>query len=174
MKAFATAVLLAGSAAVFAQQTGQSQPSTNTPDRTSQSQQSQTQQQNQGQQTFTGCLTSANGVFSLTVADPPLPGATAQNTAFTLKPSGDVDLKSQVNHKVEVKGTAGSTDDAARVAERTSSQATGTTGSNGSTSRNTGTATPRVETSAKAQIVARTLTVSSVREVASKCDPLAK
>jgi len=173
MKAFATAVLLAGSAAVFAQQTGQSQPSTNTPDRTSQGQQGQTQQ-NQGQQTFTGCLSSANGVFTLTVADPPLPGATAQNTAFTLKPSGEVDLKSQVNHKVEVKGTAGSTDDAARVVEGTSSQATGTTGSNANTSRTTGTATPRVETSAKAQIVARTLTVSSVREVASKCDPLAK
>jgi len=173
MKAFATAVLLAGSAAVFAEQTGQSQPSTNTPDATSRSQQAQSQQ-SQGQQTFTGCLTSANGVFTLTVADPPLPGATAQNTAFTLKPSGNVDLKSKVNHKVEVKGTAGSTDDAARVVEGTSSQATGTTGSNGNTSRNTGTATPRVETSAKAQIVARTLAVSSVREVASKCDPLAK
>jgi hypothetical protein len=173
MKAFATAVLLAGSAAVFAQQTGQAQSSTNTPDTKSQTQQSQTQQ-NQQQQTFTGCLTTANGVFTLTVADPPLPGATAQNTAFTLQPSGNVDLKSQVNHKVEVKGTAGSANDAARVAERTSSQATGTTGSNGNTARNTGTVTPRVETSAKAQIVARTLTVSSVREVGSKCDPLAK
>jgi hypothetical protein len=33
---------------------------------------------------------------------------------------------------------------------------------------------PRVETSAKAQIVAQTLTVSAIKEVSSKCDPLAK
>jgi hypothetical protein len=150
MRAFATAVLLAAAAAVFAQQSTPQQP-----------------------QTFTGCLTSANNVYTLTVADPPVPGATAQTTAFTLKPSGTIDLKSHVNQKVEVKGNAVSTDDAARVVEKSSSQATGTSGSNG-TQPKTGGVTPRVETSAKAQIVAQTLTVSAIKEVSSKCDPLAK
>src|SRR5690348_13004528 len=103
MRAFATAVLLSASAAVFAQQSGQQQnPSSTTPDRSQQSQTTRSQS-NQQPQTFTGCLTSANNVFTLTVADPPIPGATAQNTAFTLKPSGNVDLKSHVNQKVEVK-----------------------------------------------------------------------
>lgn len=150
MQPFATAVLLAASAAVFAQQTNQPP-----------------------QQTFTGCLTSANDVYTLTVADPPVPGATAQNTAFTLKPSGNLDLKSHVNQKVEVKGNAVSTDDAARVVEGSSSQATGTSGSNGN-QPNTGGVRPRVETTAKAQIVAQTLTVSAIKEVSSKCDPIAK
>jgi hypothetical protein len=148
MRTLATAVLLAASAAVFAQQSNQ-------------------------QQTFTGCLTSANNVYTLTVADPPVAGVTAQNTAFTLKPSGDVDLKSHVNQKVEVKGNAVSTDDAARVVDGSSSQATGTSGSNGN-QPNTGGVRPRVETTAKAQIVAQTLTVSAIKEVSSKCDPLAK
>jgi hypothetical protein len=150
MRAFATAVLLAASAAVFAQQSNQQQ-----------------------QQTYTGCLTSANNVYTLTVADPPVPGATAQNTAFTLKPAGKVDLKSHVNQKVEVKGNAVSTDDAARVVQRSSSQATGTSGSNGN-QPNTGGVKPRVETTAKAEIVAQTLAVSTIKEVSSKCDPLAK
>ena len=144
-----------------------------TPDQSPQGQASQQPSAQPGQQTFAGCLTSANNVYTLTVADAPIPGATAQNTAFTLKPSGNVDLKSHVNHKVEVKGTAVSTDDSARVSERSPSQATGTSGAN-TTQPNTGGARPRVETSAKAQIVAQTLTVSSVREVSSKCDPLAK
>ena len=108
---------------VFAQQNNQPETSNR-----AQSQTSQTQSGQQGPQTFTGCLTSANNVFTLTVADPPIPGATAQNTAFTVKPSGSLDLKSHVDHKVEVKGTAGPASDAARVVEHSTSQATGTSG----------------------------------------------
>lgn len=173
MRAFATAVLLAASAAVFAQQANQQQRPSNTPDRAAQDQASRQPSHQQGPQTFTGCLTSANDVYTLTVADAPIPGATAQNTAFTLKPSGNVDLKSHVNQTVEVKGTAVSTDDSARVVERSPSQATGTSGSKAN-EPNTGGVRPRVETTAKAQIVAQTLTVGSIREVSSKCDPLAK
>jgi len=173
MRAFATAVLLAAATALSAQQTNQQGSSTNTPDRNTPGQ-ARRSEPNQAQQTFTGCLSSANNVFTLTVADPPTPGATAQNTAFTLKPSGNVDLKSHVNHKVEVKGTAVSTDDAARVVEKSPAQTTGTSGANANAGRSTGTITPRVETSARAQIVAQTLTVSSLRDVSAKCDPLRK
>jgi len=174
MKRFAMAVFLAASATAFAQQNGQNPQQGQNQQNQARTQQNQSSQNQQGQQTFTGCLTSAQNAFTLTVADPPIPGATAQNTAFTLKPSGNVDLKSHVNKKVEVKGTAVSTDDAARVVE-SSGQAKGTSGAaNGNTARNTGTVTPRVETTAKAQIIARTLNVSSIREVGSKCDPIAK
>jgi len=172
MRAFATAVLLTASAAVFAQQTSQ-QNSATSPSRTP-TQATQDQSSQQSQQTYTGCLTAANDVFTLTVADPPVPGATAQNTAFMLKPSANVDLKLHVNHKVEVKGAASPANDAARVTEHSSSQATGTSGADPNSVRGTGTVTPRVETNAKAEIVAQTLTVSSLRDVASKCDPLAK
>jgi hypothetical protein len=175
MRAFVTAAFLAASAAAYAQPSGQQHNSSN-PAPTSQQQNQSSQQNQQGQpQTFTGCLTSAESLFTLTVADPPIPGATATTVAYTLKPSGNVDLKRHVNQKVEVKGIAVSTDDAARVVDTTGSRATGTSGSSGGgTPPNTGTVTPRVETTAKAQIVARTLNVTSIRELASNCDPIAK
>jgi hypothetical protein len=176
MKAFTTAVLVAASAAAFAQQP--------TPD-----------------VTVTGCLTSAQNVYTLTTSDSQ-PGASAPTTvSYTLQPASNVDLKSHVNHKVEIKGTETAAQDSARVVDSTRSQApTGTSGSansgatsnagsgaNGSASggansgannnANSGASggkTPVVETTTKAQIVAKTLSVSSVRMVAAQCDPTAK
>lgn len=179
MKGFAIAAILAASATAFAQngQSPQQQPQRqqNQPQNQPQTQQQNQQQSQQGQQTFTGCLSSAQNAYTLTVADPPVPGATATTTAYTLKPSGNIDLKSHVNQKVEVKGTAVSTDDAARVVEAGGDRTAGTSGAaNNNTARNTGTVTPRVETTTKAQIIARTLNVSSVRQVASKCDPISQ
>lgn len=193
MKGLATAVFVAASAAVFAQQPA-SDASRSPQNATSSQQQPQQQQPpsqsgQSGQVTVTGCLTSAQNVFTLT-ANGSQPGASAPTTVtYTLQPTSNVDLKSQVNHKVEIKGTETAAQGSARVVDSTRSQApTGTSGSgnagaNGATGSaganatggpNAGGRTPVVETTAKAQIVAKTLSVNSVRTVAAQCDPIAK
>jgi hypothetical protein len=158
MRAFVTSVLVAATAATYAQ--------TPTPGQQSTSPQGATGQQQS--QTVTGCLTSAQNSFTLTVTDPQQPGATTPTTVtYALTPAANVDLKAHVNHKVEVRGreTAGQT--SAAVVDSSRSQATpaGTSGT-----ANTGKPTPTVETTAKAQIVAKTLSVESVKMVAARCD----
>jgi hypothetical protein len=118
--------------------------------------------------TVTGCLTAAQDKFTLTVTDAQQPGTTTTPTTVTysLQPAASVDLKAHVNHKVEVKGTEGPGQTQAAVVDSSRSQATpaGTSGTAGSTP------TPTVETTAKAQIVAKPLSVESIRMVADRCD----
>lgn len=141
--------------------------------------------------TVTGCLAAGpNNTFTLVTAAPNSPAATGTSGASTgsaagasgaaagtstgtsapavktitylLSPYGNVDLKGNAGHKVQVTGV---TTPSATVASQTDRSA--------AQERPQGTSrTPVVKTTERAQIVAHHLNVASVRTVAAKCDIL--
>lgn len=137
-----------------------------------------------GTVTVTGCLVAGpNNSFTLTTADTSgssagsssnteATGTTATTPAgskvvktitYALSPGSNVDLKGNAGHKVQVTGTA-----TPAQASASSTDASATTG----IAQGTSGKTPVVQTTAQAQIVARQLTVNSVKTVAAKCDIL--
>jgi hypothetical protein len=135
--------------------------------------------------TVTGCLAAGpNNTFTLVAPDtsatanaPAAPTGTTGSTAttptgskvvktitYTLTPHGKVDLKSNVGHQVQVSGSETSAQASTTTVERSA-------GASESTPRASG-ATPSVKTTAQAQIVARQLSVDSVKAIADKCDIL--
>lgn len=141
------------------------------------------------EQTLTGCLTSADNIFTLTVVnDSGAPGTTVENISYTLAPGSGVELQPHLNKRVTVKGTdAGqdaATSDRIVVNSPSSGTATGTagqnaggagnttdrsTGTSGSSSADAGRATPKVETEAKARITQRTFNVTNVQPASGSC-----
>lgn len=191
MKMTLTAGLfVAASAAAFAQQapSGSQAPAHNPATHTQQS--APAEQPKSGEQTITGCLTSADNVFTLTMldADQP-PGSTVPTVSYTLAPGTGVDLKPHVNRKVQVRGTEageGMQNSARVVVDASGPRPTGTSGTatsnaadnNGNNAGATAASgarpsgsgdTPTVETSAKARIVAKTLNVSAVQAASGNC-----
>lgn len=121
-----------------------------------------------GERTLTGCLTSAENIYTLTVLDDSgTPGSTAETIAYTLAPGSGVELRAYLNRRVTVKGTDAGQDAAAssRVEMKTppAPAATGTSGRTGSAAGDAGGVTPKVETSAKTRITSRTFNVTNVQ-----------
>lgn len=164
------ACIVAGAsvAGAAAQQPAASQPSQSTAPRANQ------------QITITGCVAAGqNNTFTLTAAptetqqEAPT-GTTATTPAgtkvtktitYTLAGGSQAELKSHVGHTVQVTGVEAPPQVSTKVQEKTEgqAQAQGTSGTSAS-------ARPKVETTSQAQIVARQLTVSSVKMVSEKCD----
>ncbi len=137
--------------------------------------------------TVTGCLAAGpNNTFTLTSPAPAnqsttsagttgTTGTTAGSTGstagknavktitYTLTAGSNVDLKGQVGRKVQVSGTATPPQASASETEGSAAveQPKGTSGR-----------TPVVKTTEQAHIVARQMTVSSVKTVAANCDIL--
>jgi hypothetical protein len=186
---FAAGLFAVASAVGFAQapagSTSQT-PSAASPQRPSSQSASQSAQPRQGEQTITGCLTSAENIYTLTVMDDTgAPGTTATTTAYTLLPGTGVDLKTFVNKRITVKGMeAGpAMQNSTRVVERAPAT-TAPTGTSGSTAAgndtnrtaagdNTGNSSaadrPTVQSEAKARINAKTLNVSNVQPASGSC-----
>jgi hypothetical protein len=142
-----------------------------------------------GEQTLTGCLTSADKIYTLTVLDDSgTPGTTAQTISYTLAPGSAVDLQPHLNKRVTVKGTDAGQD--AVKSERvvtstpTAPAATGTSGtSSGAAGATTGTAgannppasggasgtTPTVTSTAKARVTTRLFNVTDVQPASGSC-----
>ena len=82
---------------------------------------------------------------------------------YALTPSGNVDLKSNAGHKVQLTGAESPAQANASEVDRsaTTERAQGTSGR-----------TPVVQTTEQAQIVQKRLSVTSVKQVAPKCDIL--
>ena len=105
---FAAGLFVAASAAAFAQQApAGSQGAQQSPTARPQQQQTTTAEQPRaGEQTVTGCLTSADNIFTLTLSDSNLPpGSTVPTISYTLAPGSGVDLEPHVGKMVQVKGT---------------------------------------------------------------------
>lgn len=126
-----------------------------------------------GEQTITGCLTSADNVFTLTVLDDSgAPGTTAETIAYTLAPGTGVDLQPLLNKRVTVKGTdAGPDAQSSNRVVMKSPAAPAATGTSGSGARDAKPAglTPKVETSAKARITSKTFNVTNVQPASGNC-----
>ncbi|MBS1818061.1 MAG: hypothetical protein JSU08_09035 [Acidobacteria bacterium] len=194
MKHTLTAGLVAvASAVVFAQTpssaTGQNASQGNT----------QGNRTSSGEQTLTGCLTSADNIFTLTVMDDSgAPGTTAETIAYTLAPGSGVDLKGHLNKRITVKGTDAGPDaqSSNRVVMNTPAApaATGTSGRSAAGATDSGAnrgntngnqnagqpgnqsnasgangSTPMVQTSAKARITQKTFNVTSVQPANGNC-----
>jgi hypothetical protein len=130
--------------------------------------------------TVTGCLAAgANNTFTLTAAAPAMSetptGTTATTPAgtkvtktitYTLTGGKPEELKPHVGHTIAVTGVeaAPQTTAASRDASSGAASAQGTSGSSAKTP-----AKPNVETTAQTQIVARQLSISSVKMVSASC-----
>ncbi|MGE3955193.1 MAG: hypothetical protein AB7H96_00630 [Vicinamibacterales bacterium] len=154
-----------------------------------QPQQGNTAQPSPREQTLTGCLTSADNIFTLTIVDDSgAPGTTVENISYTLAPGSGVDLRAHLNKRVTVKGTDAGQDAATskRIVVDSPSAGTATgaagqrasdagnttdrsTGTSGTGSADAGGATPKVETEAKARITQRTFNVTNVQPAAGSC-----
>ena len=120
--------------------------------------------------TVTGCLQAApdQRTFTLTTSDKSgasnaAKGGKVKTISYTLLPQANVDLKSHVGHTVQVTGAEPQTPDA-DVATTAHDTATGTAGTTGQQK-----VQPKVETTAKTEIVAKRLSVSSVKQIAADC-----
>ncbi len=184
----AAGLFVAASAAAYAQQTPAGSTGAGTPPASGGQRPQQTaspEQPRAGEQTLTGCLTSADNIYTLTLldADQP-PGSTVPTVSYTLAPGSGVDLRPHVNKKVQVKGTEAGPgmENSQRVVVDSSRPAptgtSGTAGANdngrsGSTNNapnpSRGGSTPTVQTEAKARIVAKTLNVSAVQPAQGSC-----
>lgn len=185
----AAGLFVAASAATFAQAPQGTQPAQGTaarqPDSTAQRAAGVG-----GERTLTGCLTSAENIYTLTVLDDSgAPGSTAETIAYTLAPGSGVELQAHLNKRVTVKGTDAGQDAAAssRVELKTPAApaATGTSGTReaapasgdaaatrGGSSTGAGSnagVTPKVETSAKTRITSRTFNVTNVQPATGAC-----
>jgi hypothetical protein len=132
--------------------------------------------------TVTGCVAAGpNNTFTLSGAapenEPPL-GTTATTPAgdkiaktvtYALVGDKAAELKSHVGHTVQITGSESAPQAAAQVNEKSSG--TSAAGTSGTAS---GSAKPKVETTAQAQIVTRQLTVNSVKMVSNNCTLLRK
>lgn len=150
----------------------------------------QTQGQTQGQQqssaqsqggqnvTVTGCVAAGpNNSYTLsgpapanepplgTTATTPAGAKVAKTVTYLLTGDKAAELKSHVGHTVQVTGAESAPQAAAQVNEKSSG--TTATGTSGATS--SGSAKPKVETTAQAQIVTRQLTVNAVKMVSNNC-----
>lgn len=187
---FAAGLFVAASAAAFAQQApAGSHGSPQSPAaRPQQQQTAPAEQPKAGEQTITGCLTSADNMYTLTLSDANMPpGSTVPTISYTLAPGTGVDLKPHVGKMVQVKGTEagpGMQNSQRVVVDRSAPTPTGTSGSTGAANpsdANAGNAgastgsrqpagdTPTVQTEAKAKIVAKTLNVSTVQPAHGQC-----
>jgi len=175
----ATGLFVAASAAVFAQTPAGSAPQTTTTTSQRQGSTASSEQNNAPrEQTLTGCLTSADNIYTLTVMDDTgAPGTTAQTTSYTLAPGSGVDLQAYLNKRVTVKGTDAGPDAQAtnRVEMHTppAPAATGTSGTGASAGKASSSApdgkTPTVQTTAKARINAKTFNVATVQPATGGC-----
>ena len=185
----AAGLFVAASTAAFAQQApAGSQGSQQSP--TTRPQQQQTapaEQPKAGEQTITGCLTSADNMYTLTLSDANMPpGSTVPTISYTLAPGTGVDLQPHVGKMVQVKGTEagpGMQNSQRVVVDRSAPTPTGTAGSADAAGANRSDAnagastgsresagdTPTVQTEAKAKIVAKTLNVSTVQPAQGQC-----
>ena len=127
--------------------------------------------------TVTGCLQAApdQRTFTLTTSDTAAstaasgaaaasgangPNAQIKTITYSLTPQTSVDLKSHVGHTVQVTGTAPPAQDEVSTSTHDTAATTGTAGQPGKA---------KVETTAKADIVAKRLNVSAVKMVSSQC-----
>jgi hypothetical protein len=130
--------------------------------------------------TVTGCVAAGpNNTYTLTGAAPkneaplgttattPAGDKVAKTVTFTLTGDKAAELKSHVGHTVEVTGTESAPQANAQVNEKSAAPA-GTSGTAGAG------ATPKVETTAQAQIVTRPLAVAAVKMVSTSCTLLNK
>ena len=131
--------------------------------------------------TVTGCLGPGPDRNSFTLTSAAKPGTVGtvgtidestgrivqtpdiKTIVYTVEPIATVDLRPQVGHTVEVTGFEPTQQSQVNTTEkdRSSTSATGTTGEVPSKST--------VETTAKAEIVARRLTVSAVKQISKGC-----
>ena len=164
LAAFSAAAWLS---AVLAAQTPSQQP------------QPQAPSQSRGAQnvTVTGCIAAGpNNTYTLsgpapanepplgTTATTPAGNKVAKTVTYTLVGDKSAELKSHVGHTVQVTGTESAPQAAAQVNEKSSG--TSTAGTSGTAS---GSANPKVETTAQAQIVTHQLTVGAVKMVSNNC-----
>lgn len=174
----AAGLFVAASAAAFAQ-TPAASPSTQTASPQRQGSASSPQQNSAPrEQTLTGCLTSADKIYTLTVMDDSgAPGTTVQTTSYALAPATGVDLQPYLNKRVTVKGSDAGPDaqTTSRVEMKTppAPAATGTSGSgaagsNASPSGSLG-GTPTAQTSAKARINSKAFNVTTVQPATGNC-----
>ena len=194
MKLTLTAGLfVAASAAAFAQAPSGSSDSQSATPRRPGSAASAQQNTTPTEQTLTGCLTSADNIYTLTVFDDKgAPGTTAETTQYTLATGSGVDLGPHLNKRVTVKGTeagpGAQTSDRVVMNTPAAPAATGTSGSTPSNNSSAGTsganagastsgasaagnggATPKVETTAKTRINTKTFNVTNVTPAAGSC-----
>jgi len=174
----AAGLFVAASAAAFAQAPAGSAPTQGTSPQRQGSTSSPQQNSAPSEQTLTGCLTSADRVYTLTVmTDSGAPGTTAQTTSYTLAPGTGVDLQPYLNKRVTVKGTDAGPD--AQTTNRvemktppepatTGTSGTGAAGSNASPSKSSG-GSPTVQTSAKARINSKAFNVTTVQPATGSC-----
>jgi hypothetical protein len=170
-RTFAAGLFVAASTAAFAQQTPAGT-------QTSHPTQPAGAHSPTGEQQVTGCLTSADNIFTLTLldADQP-PGSTAPTVSYTLAPGTGVELQQHVNKKITVTGTEAGPgmENSARVVVDNSQPAPAPTGTSGTANPAASDRpardgdTPTVQTSAKAKIVAKTLNVSKVESAEGDC-----
>jgi hypothetical protein len=184
----AAGLFAAASAAAFAQAPAGSPQATSPQPSTQGRSASQNAQPSSrsAEQTVTGCLTSADNIYTLTVMDDKqAPGTTVSTTIYTLAPGTGVDLKPHVNQMITVKGTDAGPEmqNSARVVQTTppSPAATGTSGAAGATTGTSGAAgastgrsgatgaTPTVQSTAKARINAKTLNITDVQPASGRC-----
>jgi hypothetical protein len=131
--------------------------------------------------TVTGCVAGGpNNTFTLTSSaasaeQTPVTGTTATTPAgskvaktitYTLMGSPQTDLKSHVGHTVQVTGI----EQAPQVTTKTDERGSGTAAPRGTSGSAAGAGTPKVETTAQAQIVLRQLTVNNVKMVKNTCE----
>ena len=179
----AAGLFVAASAAAFAQApAGSSNTQTSTPQQRQGSPTSQ-QKTTQGEQTLTGCLTSADNIYTLTVMeDSGAPGTTAQTTQYTLAPGSGVELQAHLNKRVTVKGTdagpGAQTTNRVEMKSPPAPAATGTAGtaaganSGSNAGANAGSGSggrPTVETQAKARINTKTFNVTNIQPATGSC-----
>ena len=174
----AAGLFVAASAAAFAQAPAGSSTTQGTSPQRQGSTSSPQQNRAQGEQTLTGCLTSADRIYTLTVMDDSgAPGTTAQTTSYTLAQGTGVDLQPYLNKRVTVKGTDAGPD--AQTTNRvemktppapaaTGTSGTGAAGSNAASSKPGG-GTPTVQTSAKARINSKAFNVTTVQPASGSC-----
>jgi len=178
----AAGLFVAASAAAFAQAPAGSSNTQTTPRQGSSSSQ---EKSTQGEQTLTGCLTSAENIYTLTVMDDSgAPGTTAETTQYTLAPGSGIDLKAHLNKRVTVKGTdagpGAQTSNRVEMKTPAAPAATGTSGTaagansgsnagSGNSSAAGNGAGPTVETQAKARINTKTFNVTNVQPATGNC-----
>lgn len=189
----AAGLFVAASAAAFAQAPA---GSSNSPSATQQrpgTAASAQQNTTPTEQTLTGCLTSADNIYTLTVLDDKgAPGTTAETTQYTLATGSGVDLQPHLNKRVTVKGTdagpGAQTSDRVVMNTPAAPAATGTSGAtpnnsggartsganagasnSGAAAGGNGGAAPKVETTAKTRINTKTFNVTNVMPAAGSC-----
>jgi hypothetical protein len=164
----AAGLFVAASAAAFAQApAGSSNTQNSSPQQPQGSTASQQRVAPQNEQTLTGCLTSADNIYTLTVMDDSgAPGTTAETTQYTLAPGTGVELQPLLNKRVTVKGTdAGPAAQTTNRVEMKSPPAPAATGTSGAASG----ANPKVQTTAKARINTKTFNVTNVQPASGSC-----